>query len=310
MTILGSKLRSAILLVAFTSVASSLSAQTSPTQKQAFFSNKPHQQQAAEDPSLEKQAAQTSSEPPGQSPAVPKSSSTPARQETAPKVDPAKDQNLDRDKEKDPQNTGVSPASGSNWQGRQTTRILWIFPNYPSVSANAHLPALSVKQKFWLATQDSYSSIILAAVVAGLGEAQKQYPEFHHGAAGYGRYFWRAFVDQAVGAYFTQGILPTITHEDPRYYTRGQGGFFRRAGYAVSRLVVTRTDQGGRSFNVSEFAGNAAAAGISNLYYPSRERTFPKTATKWVTLIALDGLFNIFKEFWPDINHKLFHSKD
>jgi hypothetical protein len=218
--------------------------------------------------------------------------------------------------DKDKSGHSESPSKGSaetenDVQGKQTKRILWIFPNYRSVSADTQLPYLSVKQKLWLATQDSfdYSSFILAGAVAGLGQAQKQYSEFHQGAAGYGRYFWRAFVDQAVGNYFTEAIVPALTREDPRYYTLGHGSFFRRAGYALSRLVVTRTDQGGRSFNFSEIVGNGAGAAISNLYYPSQERTFSKTGAKWATQVGLDGLFNILKEFWPDINHAIFHGK-
>jgi hypothetical protein len=94
--------------------------------------------------------------------------------------------------------------------------------------------------------------------------------------------------------------------EDPRYYTRGHGGLFRRSGYAISRLVITRTDSGSRTFNFSEIVGNGAGSGISNLYYPTQERTWTKTQQKWLTQVALDGLFNIFKEFWPDIDRIIF----
>ena len=72
---------------------------------------------------------------------------------------------------------------------------------------------------------------------------------------------------------------------------------------------MSRTDSGGRTINISEIAGNGAGAGISDLYYPSRERTWTKTGQKWVTQIALDGVFNIVKEFWPDVNHLIFHGK-
>jgi hypothetical protein len=86
-------------------------------------------------------------------------------------------------------------------------------------------------------------------------------------------------------------------------YTLRHGGFFKRTGYAVSRLFITRTDVGGRTFNFSEIVGNGVGAGISDAYYPARERTWTKTYQKWTTQIALDGVFNIVKEFWPDINH-------
>jgi hypothetical protein len=194
---------------------------------------------------------------------------------------------------------------------KQSKRILWIFPNYRAVSANTKLPPLSLGDKFWLATQDSfdYSSFVSAGIIAGSSQANKSYPEFGQGAKGYGRYYWHAVADQAVGNYLTEAIVPAVTHEDPRYYTLGHGGFFKRTGYAVSRLLVTRTDSGSRTIKISEIVGNGAGAGISDLYYPSRERSWTKTGQKWVTQIALDGVFNIAKEFWPDINHTIFHGK-
>jgi hypothetical protein len=194
---------------------------------------------------------------------------------------------------------------------KQSKRILWIFPNYRAVSANTQLPPLSSRNKFWLATQDSfdYSSFVSAGILAGASQANKSYPEFGQGAKGYGRYYWHAMTDQAVGNYLTEAIVPVVTHEDPRYYTLGRGGFFKRAGYAVSRLLITRTDAGGRTLNLAEIVGNGAGAGISNTYYPARERTWTKTGQKWLTQVALDGAFNILKEFWPDINQAVFHSK-
>jgi hypothetical protein len=127
--------------------------------------------------------------------------------------------------------------------------------------------------------------------------------------AGYGRYYWRAFADQASGAYFTEAIVPVVTHEDPRYYTRGHGGFFRRAGYALSRVVVTPTDSGGTTFNFSEIVGNGMEAGLSNLYYPPQERGMRKTAENWGAQIEPAALNNIVKEFWPDIRHKILRQK-
>ena len=211
--------------------------------------------------------------------------------------------------------TTIKPSPSSQVdaddEGKQPKRILWIFPNYRAVSANTQLPALSLREKLWLATQDSfdYSSFISAGIIAGSSEANSSYPEFGHGAKGFGRYYWHAVADQAVGNYLTEAIVPAITREDPRYYTLGHGGFFKRTGYAVSRLLITRTDSGGRTFNFSEIVGNGAGAGISDTYYPSREHTWTKTGQKWLTQIGLDGAFNVLKEFWPDINHYIFHGK-
>jgi len=194
---------------------------------------------------------------------------------------------------------------------KQPKRILGIFPNYRAVSTTTQVHPLSLRQRFWLATQDSfdYSSFVSAGIISGISQANNSYPEFGHGGAAFGRYYWHAVADQAVANYMTEAIVPSLTREDPRYYTLGHGGFFKRTGYAVSRLLVTRTDSGGRTFNISEIVGNGAGAGISDTYYPSPERTWTKTGQKWLTQIALDGAFNVLKEFWPDINHAIFHGK-
>jgi len=99
----------------------------------------------------------------------------------------------------------------------------------------------------------------------------------------------------------TEFAFPVLTREDPRYYTLGRGGFIKRTGYSISRLVVTRSDTGGRAPNISEIVGNGAAAGISDFYYPSQERSWTKTGQRWITQIALDGASNLVKEFWPDL---------
>jgi hypothetical protein len=204
-----------------------------------------------------------------------------------------------------------SSSLGSVTETKQSKRILGIFPNYRAVSADTQLPPLSLKSKFWLATQDSfdYSSFVTAGMLAGISQAKNSTPEFRQGSKGYGRYYWHAVADQAVGNYLTEAIFPAVTREDPRYYTLGHGGFLKRTGYAVSRSLITRTDSGRRTINISEIVGNGACAGMSNLYYPSRERTWTKTGQKWGTQIALDGAFNILKEFWPDANHLVFHGE-
>jgi hypothetical protein len=198
-------------------------------------------------------------------------------------------------------------AKKVNSEGKQTKRMLWIIPNFGAVSAHTEVPRLTVRDKFVLASKDSgdYSSFIWAGLQAGQSMALRSYPEFHNGAAGYGRYYWRAFADQASGSFFTEAIVPAVTREDPRYYTLGHGGFFRRAGYALSRVVVTRTDSGGKSFNFSEILGNGMEAGLANFYYPPQERSLHNTAVNWMTQLEAASLNNLFREFWPDIRRKI-----
>jgi hypothetical protein len=195
--------------------------------------------------------------------------------------------------------------------GKQPKRILGIIPNYRAVSANTKLPPLSFKGAMWLATQDTfdYSSFLFVGGLAGIAMAGKAQPAFGQGAEGYGKYYWHSFADNGIENYLTEAIVPALTREDPRYYTLGKGGFVKRTGYAVSRLFITRTNSGGSSFNLSEVVGAGAAAGIGNVYYPPEYNPWVKTYQRWGTQVGLDGLFNVLKEFWPDIDRSVFHGK-
>lgn len=192
---------------------------------------------------------------------------------------------------------------------KQTTRILGILPNFRSVSANVKLPPESVKEKFVTASEDSfdYSSIFIPLAIAGWSLHENSDPEFGSGGVAYGRYLWHAVVDQTSENFFVEAIVPSITHQDNRYYTLGHGGFLKRSSYALSRAVITRSDSGKEVFNISEVVGAGASAGLSNLYYPSAERSFSNTGSQWGLDIGIDAASFVVKEFWPDINHYLFH---
>jgi hypothetical protein len=209
-----------------------------------------------------------------------------------------------------PQNQPAQPAQG-DLTGQQTKRILGIVPNFRAVSADTKLPPETVKEKFIDCTEDSfdYSSIFIPAVIAGYNMKERATPEFHQGAAGYARYFWHSAVDQTSENYMVEFIFPAFTHEDSRYYTLGHGGFVKRTGYALSRAVITRSNSGAQVFNISEIFGAGAASGISNMYYPSASRSVGNTASEWAEDVGIDAASFWFKEFWPDINRRLFHNK-
>ncbi|HEX4643271.1 MAG TPA: hypothetical protein VH161_07380 [Candidatus Acidoferrales bacterium] len=204
----------------------------------------------------------------------------------------------------------MDKADDSN--GKQTKRMLWVVPNFGAVSANAQLPPLSTREKFKLAAQDSvtdYSSYTWAGILAGQAMLLNSDPELGRGIKGYGRYYWRTFADGVSGTFFTEAIVPSIMHEDPRYYTLEEGGFFRRLGYAISRSFVTKTDSGGTRFNFSEVVGNGLEAGLSNAYYPPEERGLKQTGTNWATQMESAVLNHVFQEFWPDIRKNVFRQK-
>lgn len=196
--------------------------------------------------------------------------------------------------------------------GEQTKRILFIIPNFRAASVDAKLPPMTAKEEIKLVLQDSfdYSSFIYVGIVAGIGQAENSYPEFHQGAAGYARYYWHSMADAVGENAFTEFLVPYPTREDPRYYTLGRGGFAKRMVYSVSRLAITRNNyNANNTINLAEIVGAGASAGISTLYYPSAYATWTKTGQKWLLQLAVDGLGNVTKEFWPDINAYVFKNK-
>lgn len=209
-----------------------------------------------------------------------------------------------------PDQQAPTTASPDSDEPQQTKRILGIVPNFRAVSSSEILPAQSVKEKFITATQDSfdYSAILIPAAVAAYDLGTNQTPEFGTGGTGYGRYFWHAALDQTSENYFVEFIVPAVTHQDTRFYTMRDGNFWKKTGYALSRVVVTRNDKANQTFNTSEVLGSGMSAALSNAYYPSSTRTFSNTARNWGLDIGIDALSFVFREFWPDINHALKHN--
>jgi len=195
-------------------------------------------------------------------------------------------------------------------ESREDTHILGIVPDYDTVrnSAGVIMP-ISARTKFWLATEDVFDpfSFLITGFYAGGSQLTNQYHEFGQGAAGYAKRYAGAFADNAVGNYFTEAAFPVMFHQDPRYFRMGpQFGFWKRIGYSASRVIVTRGDSGARQFNFSEIVGNGAAASVAAFYYPPSSRHPEEVCEKWAMNVGSDAGFNILKEFWPDMRHKLF----
>ena len=204
----------------------------------------------------------------------------------------------------------ATPAPSTSTDPQQTKRILGVMPNFRSVTADTKLPPQSPKDKFIAAGKDTfdYSSFILAGFQAGFAMNSNSYPEFHQGAKGYARYYWHTLADTADENFMVGGIGPVLFHQDNRFYTLGHGSIAHRALYAATRVLITRNDDSNETFNYSEIMGAGAAAGVSSLYYPTKYRTWTKVGQKWLTSCLIDGASFTFKEFWPDINQKIFHT--
>jgi hypothetical protein len=190
--------------------------------------------------------------------------------------------------------------------------ILGVVPNYATVNDPAQrFQSIPSKEKFKLAAQDAFDpfSWVITGIYAGVAHWGNDYAGYGQGAQGYAKRYGAAFADGAISNYMTDAIFPTLLHQDPRYFRLGAGSGWKRAGYALTRIVVTRSDRGAWQFNTSELAGNAVAAGLANLYYPRENRTGGDTLEKFAVNVFSDAGFNVLKEFWPDMRHKILHKE-
>lgn len=193
---------------------------------------------------------------------------------------------------------------------QQPQRILGVMPNFRAVSAGEIPPLPTKKQSFLIATQNTfdYSSFVFVGFTSLFAEATDAHPQLHRGIAGYGRYYWRGFVDKADGNYLVIFALPAIFHQDERYFAMGhRGGIWKRTAYSASRIVITPNYDGHNTFNASELLGRAMAQGISAAYYPSGARTLGALATRYGYALMRDAITNTFREFWPDIAVHVLH---
>ncbi len=183
-------------------------------------------------------------------------------------------------------------------------RLLFALPNYLTVENAKKLPPLTVGQKFKLVAEGTfdpveYPFIGTEALIGQLNHDDEE--SFRQGFTGYAKRYAVAFGDTTSGNFMTGAVVPSLLHQDPRYYQLGTGGFFRRTAYVLERIFVTRSDSGKREFNVSEIGGNALAGAISNLYHPREDRNLSNNVNVWWTQIAWDTVGFELKEFWPDL---------
>jgi hypothetical protein len=201
---------------------------------------------------------------------------------------------------------GPTPLAGEPGSGLDK-RIFGVLPNYRTADSTQPFRPITVKQKFTIATKDTfdYPSYALAAAFSGLSQVNNSNPSFGQGVEGYARRYGSAIADQDIGNFMTEAIWPSLLHEDPRYFRKVNGSFKSRLWYAGTRVLVTRTDVGTWQFNTSEFMGNGTVAALGNWYYPDA-RGFAPTMQRMFTQIGTDTISNVLKEFWPDVKRKWF----
>jgi hypothetical protein len=190
---------------------------------------------------------------------------------------------------------------------QQPKRILGIMPNYRAVSAGAIPPPPRPKEAFKIATENSfdYSAFVFVGITSLLAEGTNTHPPLGKRVAGFGRYYWRGWLDKTSGNYMVDFVMPTIVHEDERYYAKGEGPLLNRAVYAATRILITPNYQGRNTFNAAEILGRGVSQAISLTYYPSSDQTLGGFSDKYAYALGRDALTNVFREFWPDIAHRL-----
>jgi hypothetical protein len=210
-----------------------------------------------------------------------------------------------------PASTPATTASNPPVNTPGNNRVLGVLPNYRTAEESDPFSPLSVRRKFYIGYKDStdYPIFILAAGLAGLSQAVGSHEGLGSGWEGYGKRLGTSISDQLVGNFMTESVMPSLLHQDPRYFRRGHGGVWSRAGYAASRLLVAKSDKGNWTFNYSEVSGNAITAAVGNAYYPG-ERRLGDNISRFGSQMAIDAFSQILKEFWPDVKRKYFsHSK-
>ena len=212
-----------------------------------------------------------------------------------------------------PQTKSTQDKSGAgSSSGTSNDRLFYALPNFLTLENGGNVPPLTVGQKFKVVTRSAFDPVqfVWYGFLSGLSQAENSEPGYGQGAEGYGKRYGAAFADGTIENFMVGAVYPSVLRQDPRFFQSGKGSFMHRTGYAISRVFLTRGDNGHTQFNFSEILGSASSAAISTYsYHPSGDRTLSNTASVWGSEMGYDTITFVVKEFWPDIRRKLHKSK-
>lgn len=189
---------------------------------------------------------------------------------------------------------------------KPSKRLFGVVPNYRTTDGTAPFVPLTAKQKLSIASHDSFDWPTYVTAGALTLVTRSHDPVYGTGIESFGNQYVRWAANQAIGNMLTEGFMPVILHQDPRYFRMGSGTLSHRLFGAISQIVVAKNDSGHRSFNTSEWLGNAVATGISNAYTPNMNSWSQRSQT-WLWMVGSDTFSNVVKEFGPDIRQRLPH---
>lgn len=187
---------------------------------------------------------------------------------------------------------------------QQPQRILGFMPNFRSVSGGAtpHPPGWNYNLQVATRQATDYSSFVFLGLTSLAAEGLNSHPVLGKGVDGFYAYTWRGFLDKTDGTYLSAWLMPSLLHEDTRYYALGDGHtVIRRALYVISREAVARTYGGSRTPNIAGLGGKVLTQVISRYYYPPSATGFSVLATKFGYSIMREVAFSSIREFYPDI---------
>ena len=177
-----------------------------------------------------------------------------------------------------------------------------------NTTQNQNAVPLSPGQKFKLFFKSATDPwpFGLAAVVAGINQADDSPAAWGQGTEGYATRFGGAYADYFIGNFFGNAVLPSLWHEDPRYFQKGTGSAANRFLWAAGSTVWCKRDNGKWGPNWANVMGNLIGSAISRVYYPPSERTVTDTITDGLTVSAEGIVGAEVIEFWPDLvrHHK------
>jgi len=153
-------------------------------------------------------------------------------------------------------------------------RVLGVIPNI-YVVYEPHPEPLTTRMKFHMAYKSLTNPFFFArtAAWAGVQQARNNPEEWRQGAEGYGKRLGAGFADGVTGTLITNAILPSLLHQDPRYFYQGSGTKKSRALHAMLAAFVCKGDNGAWQPNYSQWGGSLIGYSISTAYYPRSDRT-------------------------------------
>ncbi|MBV8632716.1 MAG: hypothetical protein JOZ83_17460 [Silvibacterium sp.] len=177
------------------------------------------------------------------------------------------------------------------------------------VNCGQQVKPLDAEEKivYWLQEQAQWTSLFPTFVSPAIEQAVDLDPKYGTDSAAFGQRLGAAALRGASMRFFSDSLLPTVTHEDPRYFRMAHGPKARRGVYAAMRVFVTRRDNGLQGFNYSAVVGHAMASALIMTYYPGPSANGGVVArTFGLSLAGLAG-GHLFTEFWPDVRDRVFH---